>query len=349
MAVAWMRHHALVESLVVYDLATKAPLRTYRGPLDWNSHKVPMDFDPRGTRIAFIGPGHAVQVLDVDGDAAPVTLGHHAEQVCSLRFNPDGSELATSADTGDLSVRIWDLAAGRERLRVPGHTARVWGLAYSPDGDLLATGSDDGTFRLSDTRTGQTLMTVPLSGGVGLSIAFSPDGRHIAVGCNDAVRLFALEGRRERRRLPGSAHGDDAMAFLPRGDQLVTRSDYDMVSIWDTRSGHRLVRWKPLSLHFVSALAISPDGTMLATGTHAFLHREDGRHPVLLWRTGQGVGRGGLEGHAGGPGPGLRSRRPPPGVGRRVRRGHPVGPHRSHRSATRDVRRTHEAPRVPRR
>ena len=40
--------------------------------------------------------------------------------------------------SGDLSVKIWDVARAREHLTLFGHTARVWDVQFSPDGGLLA-------------------------------------------------------------------------------------------------------------------------------------------------------------------------------------------------------------------
>ena len=145
----------IVESLVVYNLASMGPLRTFHGPMDSYAYKVPMDLDPKGTlppRVRRVGPRGAGARRGRRSDAPPATLGHHAEKVCTLRFSPDGAELATTSNSGDLSIRISDVAGRRERLRLTGHTARVWGLAYSPEGDLLATSGDDETLRLWDTR-----------------------------------------------------------------------------------------------------------------------------------------------------------------------------------------------------
>jgi hypothetical protein len=46
---------------------------------------------------------------------------------------------------------LWDLARGKEVVRLPWHKSFVWSLAFSPDGATLASGSGDSTVGLWDT------------------------------------------------------------------------------------------------------------------------------------------------------------------------------------------------------
>src|SRR5437588_105512 len=77
----------------------------------------------------------------------------HRSTVWSVAFSPDGRSLASGS--GDFSVRIWDLATGRQQRVFDEHTGPVWSVVYSPDGRLLASGSYDGTIRLWDVEKGQ--------------------------------------------------------------------------------------------------------------------------------------------------------------------------------------------------
>ena len=41
----------------------------------------------------------------------------------------------------DNTVRLWDVASGKETARLEGHGDAVWSVAFSPDGTRLASGS----------------------------------------------------------------------------------------------------------------------------------------------------------------------------------------------------------------
>ena len=57
----------------------------------------------------------------------------------SKLISADGSRIATGSDD-DLTVRIWDMATGRElsKLPLPPSAVAVLGIAWNPDGTRLA-------------------------------------------------------------------------------------------------------------------------------------------------------------------------------------------------------------------
>ena len=73
--------------------------------------------------------------------------------IWSLRWSPDSTEII--AGTGDASLYIYDIAAGRTVVKVQGHSDDVNAVAYGNDcdGNLIYTGSDDHEVRVWDRRT----------------------------------------------------------------------------------------------------------------------------------------------------------------------------------------------------
>jgi hypothetical protein len=61
-------------------------------------------------------------------------------------FSPGGRTLVSAGY--DKTVRLWELASGREVAHLDDHRDWVWGAAFAPDGRTVATASKDTTVRL---------------------------------------------------------------------------------------------------------------------------------------------------------------------------------------------------------
>src|SRR5262249_13533297 len=57
----------------------------------------------------------------------------------------------------DNTVRLWDVASGKELRQLRGHKGLVHGLAFSTDGRRAATAGADNTVRLWDVASGKEL------------------------------------------------------------------------------------------------------------------------------------------------------------------------------------------------
>jgi WD40 repeat protein len=188
---------------------------------------------------------------------------HDGGLLCAA-VSPDDRFLATADRKG--VVKVWDLAALQPVGALPGHTDEVQRAVFSPDGRTLATCSKDRTVRLWDVAAWSERGC--LRGGHELtvtSVAFSPDGKLLASGGRDhRLVLWGLpEGRPLRSWL---AHSDvvQDVAFTPDGLNLVSVGTDRMARFWDVASGTERAHCgcpdDPL------ALALSPDGKMLAMG-----------------------------------------------------------------------------------
>jgi WD repeat-containing protein 23 len=73
--------------------------------------------------------------------------------IWSLKWSPDNKEII--AGTGDASLYIYDVAAGRTVVKVRGHKDDVNAVAYadSDSGNIILTGSDDQEIKVWDRRT----------------------------------------------------------------------------------------------------------------------------------------------------------------------------------------------------
>ena len=66
--------------------------------------------------------------------------------VSSVSFSPDGKTLASGSADG--TIKLWDIATGKEVQTLFGHQHIVSSVSFSPDGKTLASGSEDQTIKL---------------------------------------------------------------------------------------------------------------------------------------------------------------------------------------------------------
>src|SRR5262245_60287570 len=116
-------------------------------------------FSPDGKRFAtaaneFPDPSnfrHKVVVLRLwDGATGKVLheLRHHwQDSVNALAFSPDSKWLATGGQEERNSVRVWDVATGKELPALERRRGEAWTLRFSPDGRILHAADGRGRTR----------------------------------------------------------------------------------------------------------------------------------------------------------------------------------------------------------
>jgi WD40 repeat protein len=221
--------------------------------------------------------------------SGPLTLAQ-TDLIYAVAFSPDGKKLAISSR--DQTVKLWDVAAGRELLTLRGHTHAIHSVAFSPDGRKLATGSFDRTARLWDAATGQTLLTLKEHRGTVRTVAFSPDSKLLATGGEDrAIKLWDATTDHSLLTLREHREGVYAVAFSPDGGSLASASRDDTVKVWDVATGRTRLT---LAGHVsdVCSVVFSPDGRKLATGGFD--------HTLKLWDAITGKEIFSRQAHAGG-------------------------------------------------
>jgi WD40 repeat protein len=206
-------------------------------------------------------------------------LGEHSNGATVVGMLADGKTVFSAGR--DKCVRLWDLESRRQIGLLP-HPDEVTGAAASPDGRWLATvtekyaeGQPVLLWDLATQKIAAALTTVTtnytnfwLRPG---SITFSPDNKWLAFATVfGGVRLWDVNARSEVTNLLSigdASPGPLGVAFSPDSRTLAyNENEYGAILLWDIPSCSVTGR---LSGHqgVVTALAFSPDGQTLASGS----------------------------------------------------------------------------------
>ncbi|MFC5744754.1 WD40 repeat domain-containing protein [Actinomadura rugatobispora] len=174
-------------------------------------------------------------------------------------FSPDGSTLVSVDETGEEVVRVWDVAARRERAKSPEDFGGGEHLVLSPDGATVAldTATEAGVFdrvRFLAAATGKAQGS-PLGRHIGAvtGLAYSTDGRTVVT--SDYSGLHFWDATTHKKRATATIPGTPPTVDHPRRGVTVTRPG--------TRT--------------INQFALSPDGRTMAT-----IGVQD--NTIALWR-----------------------------------------------------------------
>jgi serine/threonine protein kinase/WD40 repeat protein len=271
--------------ITVHDLATGALLGRFK-------RSSPFALSPDGQWLAVQEEKANIVLLPIASDTPRIVLGgHDGDSATTLAFSPDGTMLA-AAFYKQPTVVLWDVAKRERCGTLRGHRERVLDVAFSPDGEWIATGSLDYSARIWETRTGQRVATLSTPSSPAFRVQWSPTGEHLAVNLNNPreVFLYRITGRHHVQQwLTGHRVELHSVVAHPRLDRLTT-SGYKELYSWDLS----VSRPSPVSIGpnpgDVTALACSPDGSLLAVAT---LRRSSSREvPVLIREANTGKERG---------------------------------------------------------
>jgi RNA polymerase sigma factor (sigma-70 family) len=260
-------------TLRTWDLTTAKELLTLR---DFKSVIHAVALSPDGTILAAGLENGTIQLRDAGSGSILRELKGHSGMVLSLSFSPDGKALASASPSGEhsnlvpketlRSLRIWDVATGRELPRIDG-TRNDWYAHFSPDGKWLASYED--AVVLWDVATGKEQRRFDRLS----DFAFHPDGNSI-VGWTPAP----------------AARGAGGGIANAKG----------MVAVRRLADGAELYRFEgPPRMPYIGGLfVLSPDARLLAVAVS-----ENGRweqNLLQIWEMATGKLRRTLKGHTGG-------------------------------------------------
>ncbi len=232
-------------------------------------------FSRDGTKLA-VGTWHGhCYTWDVGRGKRP-HWSHLPGQPTDLLFTDKGEPLAVLIDQSREALRLLDLAAGKERLAVPGHLAAVTALAFFPDGKTLASAGDGLLLWDAEGKLRGRLHNA--AGRLASQLSFSPDGKTLAVveeavlwwdlGAGKAVKTWNQTASRHKALAIDPGHKRLAVHLLvsvPAGPMGRGVPDTRYVpKLWDAETGKQGERLPHAEDAALRGMTFSPDGSVLA-------------------------------------------------------------------------------------
>jgi WD40 repeat protein len=174
------------QSIKLWNVANKQAIQTFDGHVPWlNSLAI------SGNSLV-VGSYYNDVTLIFNRDSGEMLASYPLGRSGSSSFaiSPDGKLLANSNDE---TVRIIDVATGRQQAVIESGDSSIYALAWSPSGTMLATGLADGSLLLWDVATGKEISRIKTHNDTINALVFGGDGKSIVTVSDDGTaRVFKI-------------------------------------------------------------------------------------------------------------------------------------------------------------
>ncbi|KAF2860973.1 WD40 repeat-like protein, partial [Piedraia hortae CBS 480.64] len=243
--------------------------------------KVLFDRSKDSSQICGISPDAQLAAVDSQGVITLHNLRTKTKQLDISKERRPGSPVVFSPDSGtvvssltDCSVKIWSTSSGDEVASLEEHSDDISCLAFSPNGSRLASGCESGTICLWNTSTWSQEWV--FDGNTALQFTFSPEGETLALaGICEPFFLLNAETGEEEVSSEIDIDGCTAFALSSGGRKLVVGNEAGDLRVLDARIEPRfqttMIGAEITAMGHadsVKVIKMSPDGQLLATGSH---------------------------------------------------------------------------------
>lgn len=209
-----------------------------------------IEFFPDGLVVASAGVDRMVRLFAVSaaigrGDSAPVLESYRqwraGAPIRALAISPDGNQLVTGDEAGDLVV--WNAKTGEPRKILSAHDDEVRDVKFNADGTRLVSVSFDRSARvwITDERGAyRSIFTTPKTEDRLVGAALNPRGDiAAAAGTDGVIRLWNVSRQESVQRLSGHRNVITDLLFDTHSGHLISGSLDRTIRTWEVASGVR--------------------------------------------------------------------------------------------------------------
>jgi len=201
-----------------------------------------------------------LRLIDIaDGQILKKFTGH-TNPVTSVEFSSDGLNLFSSS--WDKQIKMWDVSSSSEIHSFINHTEVVTSFGLSPDETKLISGSFDGSIKLWDLDSKTLLETYETVDMEVLSVIFAGSNDLIAAAIGDI-----------------SFYPSPTTFWLDFGDMKDSA-----IHLWNIQTGE-LVETLDEHDHIIESISVSPEGSVLASGSWDWSVKLWGDYPTIQIET----------------------------------------------------------------
>jgi WD40 repeat protein len=267
---------SLPDELTIWEVNQWAVVRRIRGVRLRAPRFGDLDFSLDGKALVIGHADHHLQVIDLaSGETIFDVPEAHSQPITSVAWSPDGSVIASGSGWEGGPILLWDAASGKSLGALEGHTSWIGDLVFSTDGLRLYSASGDQSIRIWDIGQRRCLATLRGSSLDVVGLALSPDGTTLASACKDGVIAFWSADPQPEEEWPRVIPlGDSTRPVFAPDSRVLAVLREGTVSLLDLATSEEIEQIPALGTD-VSAVAYSPDGTLLVSGS------ENGR--IRVW------------------------------------------------------------------
>jgi WD40 repeat protein len=254
-----------------------------------------------------------IELLELELNRKRQVFKGHTGGVTSVAFSPDGKRILSTAMDGTL--RLWDVATGRQLRRIKAWDGPLYAARFSPDGlhavsvdgepfdydGIYAPFNPGSTVRYWDLATGSQLARWQAPTPQVYSIGYTQDGGHVlASGSGAEVATWPIPqgpaARAEDLEKPIAQDPPSAQLYcfdslaptfvrFLGNDRLVAGTEDNTLRRWNARTGEYLGAKKPAALQqWPATVAVSGDGRYAVSGEFGHTGKE-----VWQWQLSDGL------------------------------------------------------------